>query len=62
MLNVTQCRKIIGRTAEKMTDSEIEQLRDLFIVLSDLAIDSYLEKRKSISNGNNYENFTRRKI
>lgn len=59
MLNVDQCRKIVGTAAEKMADLEIERLRDLFVVLSDLAIDSYLTKRKSISDENEYEKITR---
>ena len=42
---IEQCRKILGKAAEKMTDMEIESLRDVFVVLSDLAIDSYLFKR-----------------
>ncbi|KKQ89240.1 MAG: hypothetical protein UT12_C0019G0009 [Candidatus Curtissbacteria bacterium GW2011_GWC2_38_9] len=42
---IEECRKILGKAAEKMTDMEIESLRDVFIVLSDLAIDSYLTKR-----------------
>ncbi len=46
MLTVSQCKKILGKVAQKMNDSEIEQLRDTFVVLSDLAIDSYLEKKK----------------
>lgn len=43
---IKKCRKILGKIAETMTDQEIENLRDTFIVLSDLAIDSYLAKRK----------------
>jgi len=54
MLTVAQCRKILGNAALKMTDEEIEQLRDTFIVLSDLVIDSYLEKRKGKVNENKY--------
>lgn len=46
MLAIAKCRKILGKVAEKMTDSEIEGLRNTFVVLSDLAIDSYLAKRK----------------
>ncbi len=56
MLTITYCRKILGEISKNMTDSEIETLRDTFIVLSDLAIDSYLAKRKCISNEQKYEN------
>ncbi len=58
MLCIEECRKILGGAAEKMTDPEIESLRDTFIVLSDLAIDSYLEKRKCRLNENQYEKIT----
>ncbi len=57
-LTIAECRKILSKTAEKMSDPEIESLRNTFIVLSDLAIDSYLAKRKSISNENQYEKIT----
>lgn len=53
---IAECRRILGKIAEKMTDPEIESLRDTFIVLSDLAIDSYLAKRKCKSNEQKYGN------
>ena len=46
MLSLTQCKEILGKIAEKMSDSEIEELRNIFIALSDLAIDSYIIKIK----------------
>lgn len=46
MLSILECRKILGKFAEKMTDSEIEELKNTFVTISDLAIDSYLAKRK----------------
>ncbi len=58
MLSVTHCRKVLGKCAEKMTNSEIERLKDMFVVLSDLAIDSYLAKRKCILDENQYEKIT----
>ncbi len=55
-MSIGECKRILGRVAEKMTDPEIESLRDTFIVLSDLVIDSYLTKRKSILNEQKYGN------
>jgi len=45
-LTINQCREILEKSAETMTDLEIEELRNAFIVISDLAIDSYLAKIK----------------
>ena len=55
MLTITRCRKILGKAAEKMTDTEIEELRNVFIVISDIAIDSYLAKKKININQYKYE-------
>lgn len=38
-----------------MADSEIEDLRNIFTVLSDLVINSFLMKRKSRFSKNEYE-------
>lgn len=59
MLSVYRCREILDKTTEGMTDLEIKELQNIFIVLSDLAIDTYLTKRKCISDENNYENLSR---
>lgn len=56
MITIARCKKILGKFAEKMTDSKIEQLRDTFVVLSDLAIDSYLVRRGSKLNEEVYGN------
>ena len=50
-LSIEQCREILGKTAEKMTNSEVEELRNVFIALSDLAIDSYLTKKVNVNYG-----------
>lgn len=55
-VSIGVCRQILVKTAEKMSNEEIEGLRDSFVVLSDLAIDSYLAKRKSKLNEEVYEN------
>ena len=54
MLPISRCRHILNYSASEMSDAEIEELRDMFVVLSDLAIDSYLEKRNKV-NGDVYE-------
>jgi ABC-type transporter MlaC component len=50
----SEARKILGKVAEKMTDSQIEELINIFIAFSDLAIDSYLQRLKL--NEQKYEN------
>ncbi len=44
-LSILECRKILGKIAEEMTDQEIEDLKNYFAAISDLAIDTYLDKR-----------------
>lgn len=56
MFTISYCKKILGEVSKNMADSEIESLRDTFVVLSDLAIDSYLAKRKWKSDEQKYEN------
>ncbi len=46
LLPLDICRKLLGNVAKSMTDAEIEDLRNIFIVIADLAIDSYLQKKK----------------
>lgn len=48
-LSINQCRKILGESGEAMSDEAIKHLQNVFVLLSDFAITSYLEKRKSIS-------------
>lgn len=55
-LSINQCKQILGKSKETLTDSEIEQIRNIFVVLSDLAIDSYTFKRESESKKQKYEN------
>lgn len=46
MLTVRECRKHLSKEEnEKLSDSQVEELRDQLIVLSDIAIDCYLAKR-----------------
>lgn len=44
-LTTKQCREILGTSKEEMTDAEIEEVKNAFIVFSDLAIDSYLARK-----------------
>jgi len=44
---IEECKRILGSVAEKMTDMEIEELRNIFIAIADLSIDSYLQKLRS---------------
>jgi len=44
MLSLKQCRKILGRKS-KLTDQELEKLRDSMYGLADIAIQAFLEQR-----------------
>jgi len=46
MISISKCRKLIGDKAEKMTNKEVEEVRDQFYKLADLAFDSWLENKK----------------
>lgn len=56
MLSVKKCKSILGRAGQTMTNSEIESLRDIFVVISDFAIDSFLNNRKFTSDEQKYGN------
>ena len=55
-LSINLCKQILGKSKETLTDSQIEQVRNIFVVLSDLVIDSYLLKRESKLKEQKYEN------
>jgi len=44
MLNIEECRKVLGDTANNMTDEEIKEVRDSLYVMAELALDTYIEK------------------
>lgn len=44
MLSLKQCRKILGKSC-KLSDRELEELRDSMYGLADIVIEAYLEKR-----------------
>ena len=46
IVSVREARKILGKEAKQYTDEQIEEIVNLFTAISDLAIDSYLEKKK----------------
>lgn len=54
-LSIAHCRKILGDAGRKLTDQEIEKLRDTFIALSDFVIDGEIEKLRLRKNENSYE-------
>jgi hypothetical protein len=54
IVSVQEARNILGSKGEDYSDDQIEEVLNLFVALSDLAIDSYLEKkklRKEVSTG-----------
>lgn len=46
IVSVREARKILGKAAKQYTDEQIEEIVNLFAAMSDLAIDSYLEKKR----------------
>jgi hypothetical protein len=44
MLSLEQCRKLLGPGC-KLSDSELEALRDQLYGLADIAIETFIEKR-----------------
>jgi transcription elongation factor Elf1 len=53
-ISVKQAREILCKSAGDMHETQIRELVDIFTILSDFAIDSYLAKR-SKSNEKVYE-------
>ena len=53
MITIEQCRQILGRHAEGMTDEQVLQLHDALYALSNVLIDRFLfEKSESDSERN----------
>ena len=46
LVSVKEARKILGKEAKQYTDEQIEEIVNLFAAMSDIAIDSYLEKKR----------------
>jgi len=46
-LTIEDCRRILGETAEGMTDAEIEELRDTLHAFAHVLIDEFLAERGS---------------
>ena len=46
IIKISEARKLMGKTNKKYSDEQIEEVINIFTVLSDMAIDSYLEKRR----------------
>lgn len=45
-ISAQQARKIMGKKADKYTDEQLEEVINIFTVLSDIIIDDYIAKRK----------------
>lgn len=45
-ISMEQCRKLLGKSGQKLKDEQITGLKNVAVVLADLAIDDYLTKRK----------------
>ncbi len=45
-LSIKQCRVLLGDTGKRLTDEQIIELKNVAVVLADLAIDGYIAKRQ----------------
>ena len=55
IISVAEARELMGRTNKKYSDSQIEEVVNIFEFMADMAIDCYLIKRKK-KNGGEKEN------
>lgn len=46
IVSVQEARKILGGAGEEYSDQQIEEIVNLFVAMSDLAIDSYIQKKQ----------------
>ncbi len=46
LIEIAEARKIMGAANEKYSDTQIQEILDLFYALSNLSIDRYLEVKK----------------
>ena len=46
IITIPEARKILGETASKYTDAQIEEIINVFVFFTDLAIDSYIDSKK----------------
>lgn len=46
IVSVEEAREILGKAGQEYTDDQVEEIINLFVAISDLAIDSYIEKKK----------------
>lgn len=53
---ISHCRKILGVAGNRLSDQEVETIRDTFIAFSDYVIESEIEKLRLRKNENTYEN------
>lgn len=46
VISITEVRKIMGVANKKYTDKQLEEVINLFTLMADLAIDSFIAKSK----------------
>lgn len=46
IVSIQEAKEILGSKGRDYTDAQIEEIINLFVAISDLSIDSYLEKKK----------------
>lgn len=51
IISIEKARKIMGPANKNYTDTELEEIINILVVLSDIAIDSYIEKQKKLKGG-----------
>jgi hypothetical protein len=45
MLSISECRKLIGETANDFSDNQVREIRDALYELASIALDAAEEKR-----------------
>lgn len=52
MLTIKQCKEILKEEAKKLTDEEIEKMRNWLYEFADIVIDSYQSSQKKMKSKN----------
>lgn len=52
MLTIKQCKEILKEEAKKLTDEEIEKMRNWLYEFADIVIDSYQSSHKKLKSKN----------
>lgn len=56
MLTLEQCRKYLGEHESKMSDQEVEELKDLLYQLANVLVDGFLMRDEEDKHGNSETN------